>query len=80
MITNDRQLQQAVEQLGRMQHALAYFCTEVLPKSHEQFALLAEGPLDEMRRLEEEIASYVHPATGGSARGDAAFERGDGGI
>jgi len=73
MITNDRQLQQAVEQLGRMQHALAYFCQEVLPKSREQFALLAEGPLDEMRRLEEEIESYVHPPAGDTARGDVTL-------
>ena len=74
MITNDRQLQQAIEQLGRMQHALASFCQEVLPKSREQFALLAEGPLDGMRRLEEEIELYVRPRSGGSARGGGESE------
>ena len=59
MITDERQLEQAVEQMERMCRALAALNTEVLPKSRQQFALMAEGPLEEIRRLEEEISQYV---------------------
>lgn len=59
MIVDEMQLEQAVEQMGRMCRALAALNSEVLPKSRQQFALMAEGPLEEIRRLEEEISLYV---------------------
>jgi hypothetical protein len=59
MITSDEQLNQAVEQIGRMYRALAALRREVLPLSEKQFALMAEGPLDEIRRLEEGINAYT---------------------
>ena len=59
MITDEKQLEQAVEQMGRMCRALASLNAEVLPQSRQQFALMAEGPLEEIRRLEEEISQYV---------------------
>ncbi|MCW3096742.1 MAG: hypothetical protein JWL77_2360 [Chthonomonadaceae bacterium] len=59
MIADERQLEQAVEQMGRMCRALAALNTDVLPKSRQQFALMAEGPLEEIRRLEEEISQYI---------------------
>ena len=59
MIADERQLEQAVDQMGRMCRALAALNIEVLPKSRQQFALMAEGPLEEIRRLEEEISGYV---------------------
>ncbi len=55
MITDERQL----EQVGRMCRALSALNTDVLPKSRKQFALMVEGPLEEIRRLEEEISLYV---------------------
>ena len=59
MIQNDKQLHHALDQLERMYRALATLRAEVLPLNTQQFALMAEGPLDEMRRLEEQIDSYL---------------------
>ena len=59
MITNDKQLHQAVEQLRRMYRALTALRTEVQPVNAVQFAVMAEGPLDEIQRLQAEIDSYT---------------------
>jgi hypothetical protein len=59
MITSDEQLRQAVGQLERMYRALATLRTEVSPKNARQFALLAEGPLDEIRHLQAQIDAYA---------------------
>jgi hypothetical protein len=59
MITNDEQLQQAVEQLGRMYRALASLRAEVLPMNARQFALMAEGPVNEIQRLQAQIDAYT---------------------
>jgi hypothetical protein len=59
MITNDEQLDQALEQVGRMYRALADLRKEVLPVNARNFALMAEGPMDEIRRLEEQIGNFT---------------------
>ena len=59
MIADVRQLEQAVEHMRRMCRALSSLNAEVLPRSRQQFALMAEGPLEEIRRLEDEISQYV---------------------
>ncbi|HVC97172.1 MAG TPA: hypothetical protein VND64_26065 [Pirellulales bacterium] len=59
MIENDAQLDQAIEQLGRMYRAMAALRRDVLLASPSRFSLLAEGPLDEIERLEVEINSYT---------------------
>jgi hypothetical protein len=59
MITDEKQLQQAIEQMGRMYRALETIQAEVLPQSRQHFALMADGPLEEIRRLEREISAYV---------------------
>jgi hypothetical protein len=59
MITNDEQLNQAVERLGSMYRALAALRAEVLPVNASQFALMAEGPIDEIRRLQVQIDAYT---------------------
>ena len=48
-------LDQTVEQLGRMNEALAALRRECLPSQPKKFAILAEGPLEEIRRLQTEI-------------------------
>ena len=48
-------LTQTVEQLGRMNEALAALHRELLPGQPKKFAILAEGPLEDMRRLQGEI-------------------------
>ncbi len=48
-------LTQTVEQLERMSEALASLRQELLPGQPKKFAILAESPLEEMRRLQSEI-------------------------
>lgn len=48
-------LTQTVEQLERMSGALATLRRELLPGQPKKFAVLAEGPLEEIRRLQVEI-------------------------
>jgi len=45
---------QTVEQLERMNEALAALRRELLPGQPKKFAILAEGPLEEIRRLQAE--------------------------
>ncbi len=55
MMTNDAELSQSREQLERMSRALAALRRDVFPVNPRQFALLAEGPEEEIRRLHETI-------------------------
>jgi len=48
-------LTQTVEQLEQMNEALAALRRELLPGQPRKFAILAEGPLEEMRRLQTEV-------------------------
>jgi hypothetical protein len=59
MIENTEQLQQAIEQMGRMQRILESYRTDILPKNARNFAIFAEGPLDEIRRLQAEVDHYI---------------------
>jgi hypothetical protein len=59
MIENDEQLNQSVEQLGRLYRGLASVYREEFPRNASLFALMAEGPLEHIRRLEREIAEYT---------------------
>ena len=59
MIENTAQLDQALEQMGRMQRILDSYRVEILPKNPRNFAVFAEGPLDEIRKLQIEIDEYL---------------------
>ena len=59
MITNDAELSQSMEQLERMYRALAALRRDVFPANPRQFALLAEGPEEEIRRLQVAIDIYT---------------------
>jgi len=59
MIETTAELQQAIEQMGRMQRILESYHTDILPKNPRNFAVFAEGPLDEIQKLQAEIADYV---------------------
>jgi hypothetical protein len=56
---NDEQLHQAVERLGCMYRAMAALRAEVLPVNARQCALMAEGPVEEIQRLQAQIDAYV---------------------
>ena len=59
MIENIEQLQQAIEQMGPMQRILESYRVNILPQNPRNFAVFAEGPLDEIHKLQAEIAVYV---------------------
>jgi hypothetical protein len=58
MIEDARQLQQAIEQLGRMYSALSALRADVLPKDPEMFRVMAEGPMEHIDALTREIREY----------------------
>jgi len=48
-------LEQTVQQLESMNAALGTLSRELLPGQPKKFAILAEGPLEEIRRLQIEV-------------------------
>ena len=58
-ITSQDQMQQAFEQLSRVYGALAALRREVEPANPRNFSLLAEGHVDEIRRLQRELDQYA---------------------
>ena len=66
--TTEAVLDQTVEQLERMNAALIALRRELLPRQPRKFAILAEGPLEEIRRLRDEIEHL----TGNLAAAEAA--------
>ena len=60
-------LEQTVEQLERMNTALSALRRELLPRQPRKFAILAEGPLEEIRRLRDEIEHLTGTLTGAEA-------------
>lgn len=59
MIENTDQLVQAIEQMGRMQRILESYRSEMLTQNPRNFALLAEGPLEQLRQLQMQIDDYL---------------------
>lgn len=63
MIENAIQFEHAQKQLGKMQDSLRNLVADVLPKNRHNFAVLAEGPMEEIRRLQAEIDVYTGVAS-----------------
>ena len=59
MIETDAQLQQAMEQVERLHEGLQSLRRDILPVNRRNFAIMAEGPLDEIHKLQSEIEQYV---------------------
>ena len=59
MITNEAQLQQAIEQIQELCGAIDALRRDILPKNPRNFAVMAEGPVDEIRKLQVDIDSYI---------------------
>lgn len=59
MIQDDRELQQSIEQLERMYRALAEIHARVRASDPTRYSLMAEGPLDEIHRLQADIEMYL---------------------
>ena len=58
-ITNEAQLQQAIEQIQTLCRAIESLRSDILPKNPKNFAVLAEGPVDEIRKLQVDIDAYI---------------------
>jgi len=69
MIETAEQLNQAIEQMGRMQRILESYRNEILTRNPLNFAVLVEGPLELLRQLQQQIDEYIQrlEATGTSA-------------
>jgi hypothetical protein len=59
MIETTEQLYQAIEQMGRMQRILESYRDEILTQNPRNFSLLAEGPLEQIRQLQQQIDEYI---------------------
>ena len=59
MIESEAQLRQAIGQIQGLCCAIDSLRAEVFPKNPRNFAILAEGPVDEIRKLQSDINDYV---------------------
>ena len=59
MIQTEAQLQQALEQIENLCRALQGLRADVFPKNPRNFAILAEGPVDEIRKLQVDVDDYL---------------------
>ena len=60
MITTAAQFEQALEQIQRLCRALESLRADILPKNPKNFAIMAEGPVDEIRKLQADIDAYIN--------------------
>ncbi len=72
MIENEPQLRQAIDQIQNLCRAIDTLRTDIFPKNPRNFAILAEGPLDEIRKLQTDIDNYVSRLEGVEAGTSAA--------
>lgn len=59
MIENDEQLQQASEALSDLYRAVASYRRKILPVNPRNYAVISQGPLDEIRKIQAEIEEYL---------------------
>jgi len=67
MIETPEQVYQAIEQMGRMQRILESYRNEILGRNPRNFAVLAEGPLEQIRQLQVQLDDYVRRVEGALA-------------
>ena len=58
-IKYEAQLQQAIEQIQGLCRAIDGLRTDIFSKNPKNFAIMAEGPVDEMRKLQADIDAYI---------------------
>jgi hypothetical protein len=67
MIQTEAQLKQALEQIENLCRAIQSLRADVFPKNPRNFAVLAEGPVDEIRKLQADVDDYLSRLEGASA-------------
>ena len=58
-IKNEAQLQQAIEQIQVLCRAIESLRMDIFSKNQRNFAIMAEGPVDEIRKLQADIHAYL---------------------
>ncbi len=59
MIQTEAQLHQALEPIENLCRAVQSLRTDILPSNPRNFALFAEGPMDEIRKLQQDVDDYL---------------------
>lgn len=59
MIEEPNQLRVALQQMGRLLHALEDLKEHVLPKDPQLFATMAEAPLEDLERLRQQVEGFL---------------------
>ncbi|MGA2660256.1 MAG: hypothetical protein ABSH34_22395 [Verrucomicrobiota bacterium] len=59
MIQNQAQLRQALEQIQNLCAAVASLRADIFAKNSRNFAILAEGPLEQIHQLQGQVDEYV---------------------
>ena len=59
MIETDEQLYQDWEALGDLYRALASYRSKILPANPRNYAIISQGPQDQIRRIQAEIDQYL---------------------
>jgi len=58
-IRNETQLHQAIEQIQVLCQAIDSLRADIFPKNPRNFAIMTEGPVDEIRKLQADIDAYI---------------------
>ncbi len=74
MIQNEAQLSQAIGQMENLCRAVNSLRVEVFPKNPRNFAVMAEGPLEQIRQLQGQIDEYVRQLENGPASASLVLE------
>ncbi len=59
-INSEAQLRQAIEQIQSLCRAIDGLRADIFPKNPRNFAIMAEGPVDEIRKLQIDIDAYIN--------------------
>lgn len=74
MITSDEQLKVNLELMASMYEAIASLHRDIAPRNFRNYEILAEGPIEQIRRLRQEIDEYLGIQTGGPPEGSPTLE------
>lgn len=72
MIRSDAEMEQNLELIETMYRAIAELRRRIAPQNYTNFQIMAEGPVEQIRRLRQEIDDYLgineETGTGGEQR------------
>lgn len=74
MINSDAELEVNLASIDRFYRMIARLRHEVAPLNFRNYEILAEGPIEQIRRLRQEIDEYLGIQTGGPPEGSPTLE------